>query len=375
MFDAAVRSEHEDVLRERHVFLADPGAARILDAVPGFVLILNAHRQTVAMSAAAADALGAAGVEDLLGLRPGELVGCVHGLHATDGCGGADACKVCGAALALMEAFASRGMARGECRIRTERAEDGGALDVDAQATWIEVAGEPYVVLAMRDISAEKRRDVLESAFLHDLLNVVSGIKAAVQLIELDAHDEGDHRAEYLGDLERLSEQVVDEIRAHRTLLAAERGSLAVSRSGVRASDLVESAAAFLRSHAISDGRTIEVGPVSGQWLTTDPVLVRRVLGNLLKNALEATCRGGSVRVWTEPREGAVAFRVWNAAAMRPEVKAQVFQRSFSTKASAGRGIGTHAARLLGERYLGGSVEFESDETVGTIFTLTLPAD
>jgi sensor histidine kinase regulating citrate/malate metabolism len=51
----------------------------------------------------------------------------------------------------------------------------------------------------------------------------------------------------------------------------------------------------------------------------------------------------------------------------------QLFQRSFSTKAATGRGVGTYSMRLLGEQYLGGRVEFTSREPDGTTFTLILP--
>jgi sensor histidine kinase regulating citrate/malate metabolism len=50
-----------------------------------------------------------------------------------------------------------------------------------------------------------------------------------------------------------------------------------------------------------------------------------------------------------------------------------LFQRSFSTKASAGRGIGTYSVKLLVEQYLKGSVSFISDSESKTIFTLKIP--
>ena len=58
---------------------------------------------------------------------------------------------------------------------------------------------------------------------------------------------------------------------------------------------------------------------------------------------------------------------------MPEDTQMQVFQRSFSTKAASGRGIGTHSMKLFGERYLGGKVAFTSRESEGTTFTLTLP--
>ena len=50
----------------------------------------------------------------------------------------------------------------------------------------------------------------------------------------------------------------------------------------------------------------------------------------------------------------------------------QIFQRSFSTKPGAGRGVGTYSARLLTERFLGGELSFESEMGRGTTFTVKL---
>jgi len=92
----------------------------------------------------------------------------------------------------------------------------------------------------------------------------------------------------------------------------------------------------------------------------------------MLKNALEATESGGSIRFTMNIESGVIVFNVWNPAAMPEEVCRQVFQRSFSTK-GPGRGIGTYSMRLIAEQYLGGRVSFSSNEFSGTEFTVRLP--
>jgi signal transduction histidine kinase len=59
---------------------------------------------------------------------------------------------------------------------------------------------------------------------------------------------------------------------------------------------------------------------------------------------------------------------------MPADVQLQVFQRSFSTKAASGRGVGSYSVRLLTESYLGGRVSFVSEPGLGTTFTVELPA-
>ena len=97
------------------------------------------------------------------------------------------------------------------------------------------------------------------------------------------------------------------------------------------------------------------------------------MLGNLVKNALEAVPQGAQVTLSAHSSPEGVTFRVHNPGVMPAEVQRQVFQRSFSTKADSGRGIGTYSVRLLTERYLGGRVGFVSEEPHGTTFHVTLP--
>jgi signal transduction histidine kinase len=104
----------------------------------------------------------------------------------------------------------------------------------------------------------------------------------------------------------------------------------------------------------------------------TDPVLIERVIGNLVKNALEACRPGQTVTLccWAEPDQ--VIFSVHNPSHMPRDVELQIFQRSFSTKGQ-GRGLGTYSIKLFTERYLRGSVSFTTSAEGGTTFRAAYP--
>jgi signal transduction histidine kinase len=135
--------------------------------------------------------------------------------------------------------------------------------------------------------------------------------------------------------------------------------------------------AADFEGQPVTRGRTLLLGELADVEVETDSALVARILVNMVTNALEATPAGGEVRLSCrlQPWEAgfACAYRVQNGAVMPAEVAARVFDRSFSTKAGQGRGLGTYSMKLLGERYLGGEVSFTSEEATGTVFTLRLP--
>jgi signal transduction histidine kinase len=90
-------------------------------------------------------------------------------------------------------------------------------------------------------------------------------------------------------------------------------------------------------------------------------------------NALEASLIGGMVTISAHAEDSKVVFEVHNAGEMAADIQLQLFNRSFSTKSSAGRGIGTYSMKLFGERYLNGKVSFRSNSEEGTVFSFSLP--
>ena len=79
------------------------------------------------------------------------------------------------------------------------------------------------------------------------------------------------------------------------------------------------------------------------------------------------------VRHAAEDRYAVPSFCVWNAGEIPADIAKRVFQRNFSTKAQAGRGIGTFSMKLFGEKYLGGRVDFTTSSSDGTVFRFILP--
>jgi sensor histidine kinase regulating citrate/malate metabolism len=101
--------------------------------------------------------------------------------------------------------------------------------------------------------------------------------------------------------------------------------------------------------------------------IETDESLLIRVLGNMLKNALEAGSINSKVILSSSVENGSITFSVHNDSYIQRNVQLQIFKRSFSTK-GLGRGLGTYSMKLLSEKYLRGEVWFESDEDEGTVF-------
>jgi CheY-like chemotaxis protein len=342
-----------------------------IDAMPEIVLILNGSRQMVGCNQAACDFLDTTRAH-MLGKRPGELFGCVNAEEGPDGCGTAEGCMTCGAVNAILTSQRDRCQVAEECRILLDSRRAGGAMDLQVTATAFSTDSDTYTICFIKDISRRKRLEVLTRMFFHDVLNTSGSIRGFAEMLAEGVSAKGGDSAD-LARLTMLASQLVEEIQAQRDLVYAESGELVTRCEPLQTGPFLEDLRALYSMHGVAVNRVIELSDVWDGLINTDRRLLTRVLGNMLKNALEATDPGGTVRVRCVEAGDKVAFQFWNPSVMPSEVQQQVFQRSFSTKGEAGRGIGTHSMKLLGESYLGGRVSFVSSEPKGTVFTLELP--
>jgi signal transduction histidine kinase len=174
--------------------------------------------------------------------------------------------------------------------------------------------------------------------------------------------------------MKELTENLVEEITGQRQLLAAESGDLEIQKTPVAVSSVLKEVRMLLSKHSVAEGRNIVLTECEEDLtVIADASLLRRVLINMVKNALEATPQGGTVTFGCTKENDRLVFSVNNPTVMPREVQLQVFNRSFSTKSGAGRGIGTYSMKIFGEQYLGGEISFVSQEPEGTTFFLSLP--
>jgi two-component system sensor histidine kinase RegB len=113
-----------------------------------------------------------------------------------------------------------------------------------------------------------------------------------------------------------------------------------------------------------------------GGSIRTCPAALVQALGNLVRNAFEASGLAGEVTLVISLRAGRVAFVVQDRGAGMPaDVLARAGEAFFSTKGGAsGRGLGLFVARLFAERH-GGALTVHSAPGRGTTAVLELPRD
>lgn len=366
MFAAPERASDGEIKRVFRQVMETPLLAQLLDAAPGGILVLNAERQIVFANRSILHFAGLTEPDAVLGVRPGEALRCIHSDEMPAGCGTSVFCTTCGVVKAILASQKGKADIQ-ECRILRQKT--GEALDLRAQATPLLLNNNPLTIFALLDISDEKRRKALERIFFHDILNTASGMKGFAELLQ-DASPE--ETSEYKQIIASLSRMIVDEINSQRTLTAAENNELTITPSAVQSLELLQELMALYQHHDIAKDRRLQLAAGSEDIaLTTDRALLQRVIGNMIKNALEAIQPGQAVTTGCGKQGEQVEFWVHNPNTMPAEVQLQIFQRSFSTK-GGGRGLGTYSIKLLSERYLKGAVSFSSDKD-GTVFRARYP--
>jgi signal transduction histidine kinase len=363
------RASQETLTRQQTLLRGQAQLGLLADAIPHALAVINAERQLVHLNATGCHMLGIGDVAELDGARPGEALGCEAAARAPGGCGTDRQCRDCGAIRSVLDA---RRSGTGHRNSIISVGPGRPPLELDVASRVVELGGETFVVITLTDVQHERRRRELERLFFHDLMNTAGGLLGLSEANAAGLATSGAPPAEFADLLVRGCHQLVEEIQAQRDLAAAEAGELSVRVATLEVADLVADVVQSYGHHPCADGRRLAIAPGPPVTLDSDRTLIARVLGNLVKNALEAVPAGATVTVGHEVRDGGVVLRVSNPGAVAQDVRPHLFTRKASTKGE-GRGLGTYSVRLLTEGYLGGQVSWTSDERDGTTVSVTFP--
>lgn len=360
------RTSIDELRREAEACLGHPVAGFLMQALDGLVLILDVHRQVLATNDRVLHVVdGADG--SFLGRRPGELFGCVHAPEGPAGCGTSHACAHCGAVYAVLEAQRTGKPVQSECLLTLRHGDLIESAEFELVASPLIVGAYSFVAVVMHDLSAIKRRDALERLFYHDVANLMQGIRGWADLLASGAST-SQSVAQKLAHLTDLLDR---ELKSHRAMAQAEHGQLKPKAQAVEPLVILRDVGDLLSRHALARDRNVRILPAPEGAIHTDPELLSRVILNMAVNAVEASFMGETITLSAQVEGPEICFQVHNPGLIPEEVRSRIFQRSFSTKGTAGRGLGTYAMKLFGENVLRGQVGFDTGRD-GTTFWIRI---
>jgi len=340
------------------IYLADAETLRILDANPAYL------------------ALTGRTLEDIRTLRIPDLAESDPGAPSIE---------------EIAEAVARPGSTfAGSHRHRTA---DGSFVDVDVSVSSLVHAGRPAFSVIVRDATAQRETERrleeareraeqvlhLKSALLsnmsHEVRTPLTGILGYAELLR---HELEGEPLSYVGAITESAQRLHETLESLLDLAEVESGSLTVELESV---DLVQEArtlsAAFQPD---AEAKGLELTMTS----PSDPILVLadrralvRTLRHLIGNAIKFTDEG-SVRLEMNVDGGHAHLHIRDTGvgiseAFRPHLFEAFHQASVGLKRThQGAGLGLAIAKRLAESMYG-TLDVESEEGVGSVFTIRLP--
>lgn len=335
----------------------------------GLFAVLNDKRQVISLNDSFIKLLGVEDTGQILGLRLGETVSCIHACEMPGGCGTSEFCSTCGAVVSIMAALETRQPQERTCALTVEK--DGQNVDLyfSVRCCPLVIDDSLYILLFLQDISMQQYRACLDRTFFHDINNILCALVGKSELLSTRIQPTEDK----LKELHHIVLRISQEISIQNSLQKSLDVSYKPLYADVTANSILSEVDQLFHDHPLTAYRIFEVSHSPYDIaITTDFHLASRIVINMVTNALEATRKGGKVTLSTKPQLNSVSFCVWNEGTIPEDISRRIFQRNFSTKGSMGRGFGTYSMKLFGEQVLGGSVQFESSEENGTLFSFTL---
>ena len=216
-------------------------------------------------------------------------------------------------------------------------------------------------------------KKALAQSIVHDLKSPLAGILGNLELLAVRASPElGTLIERSRAGAERMRKMILDLLDVERI----EEGRLVPEVAQV---DLVDVARMAVEEHdAQARTRRVEIrlaalGPV---WASADPALVRRVLDNLLSNALAHSPAGSRIEVRIQDRPEGAEIAVSDEGPGVPEaLREKVFEkyaRVGQQGDATNRGLGLTFCRLAIEAH-GGTIWVEAGSSGGARFCAVLP--
>ena len=224
-------------------------------------------------------------------------------------------------------------------------------------------------------VQTERQRALAEMAggVAHDFNNVLSIVLGRAQLALEDTKEP--KLKESLQIIERSAYDAANMVRRLQEFTGATVGekleALDLNQVVKSALKMVETRRAENQVNGVKIDIDADLGGV--YIVEGNPAQLRRVLVNVIFNAMDALPQGGSIAVKTAREDSWALLSISDTGiGMTEEVKKRIFDPFFTTKGSRGSGLGLSASHGIISKH-GGSIEVDSTIEKGSTFYIRLP--
>lgn len=217
------------------------------------------------------------------------------------------------------------------------------------------------------------------SLFIHDLESPLASIKYFLKLIQDNKFDPSKERHNILLSSSKIAIERAESI-LYDIMTVAKSGKVGIPVSSV---DIVPEAVikeTIAMIQASADERNIKVTYTNNAGntpVTADPKLLKRVLDNLLYNAIRHTPSGGTIAVYTDLGKESLFIHIKDSGNGLGEVEPELLFEKFgqvklrSEGKHRGVGLGLYFCKLAVSA-MGGTVFAEDHPKGGAVFSIRL---
>jgi nitrogen fixation/metabolism regulation signal transduction histidine kinase len=256
-----------------------------------------------------------------------------------------------------------------DARIEIGTQDELGALAADFNRMTSELKAQRE-----RIVKAEKDAAWREMArqIAHDIKNPLTPMTLSLDLLERARREGAPGSEEILVRTMALMRRQIEHLRQIAGEFYEFTGGRRAHPSAVEVQSLLDEVLGLHAAWAAERGVTVQRDGVPAVvW--ADPGKLRRVLVNLVTNALQSMSEGGSLFASTRIEDGHVWISVRDTGpGLSPEARSHLFEPYFTTK-SEGTGLGLAISKRAIEE-MGGEIELvPADEGPGTLARIRLP--
>lgn len=236
-------------------------------------------------------------------------------------------------------------------------------------------------VLVLHDVTEVRRLELARRDFIaavsHELKTPLTSIVGFSDTLLSGALEEPVHARDFVERIQKQAERLSVLVRDVLSLSRLEQGAWEVRPESCDLTRLARIVLEEFQPEAQRLQVTIHLNIVVPIVATTDPELVRQLLGNLVSNAIRYNRPQGTVSVSITTQDSKMILTVADTGiGIPPEHQEHVFERfyrvdSHRSRATGGTGLGLAIVRQL-VQVLDGSITLQSS-VEGTTFTITLP--
>lgn len=213
----------------------------------------------------------------------------------------------------------------------------------------------------------------------HELRTPVATSRTAAAVALQQPHRNEDEYRETLDIIEQQTTRLTRIVEDMFTLARADAGSYPVRRTLMYLDEVVDDVVRAARVLADTTQVSIELAAIESASFSGDEELVRRLIGNLLDNAIRHAPPCTAVKVdLNREHERYVLWFTNQGEGIPPQIQPHIFERyvrgdDARTSASGGAGLGLPLARWVARTH-GGDVTLVRSSHEGTTFAAVLPS-